>query len=175
MKLAGRKFAIVLILILSFFIGQNLVFAETEPLPGGPVPGGDEATAETPSSAQNSGQANREAIPGTFNVRENLSVPGQSNRLLPQPQGNGSGQAGGGEQELTGIAGFLVRAINLFVEIVASISLIVFIIGGLLTITSEGKEDRIEKGKNAMVYAIIGLAVTFFAFIIVTFVQSILF
>lgn len=75
----------------------------------------------------------------------------------------------------TGVVGFLLKAIDLFVKIIGAIALVVFILGALLTILSEGKEDRLEKGKSAMIYALIGLIITLMAFIIVSFVQSIFF
>lgn len=70
---------------------------------------------------------------------------------------------------------FVIKVINLLVRLISSISLIVFIVGALLTIASQGKEDMLEKGKTAMLYAIIGLVVSLMAFVMVTFVQSLLF
>lgn len=74
-----------------------------------------------------------------------------------------------------GIIAFALNAIDLFIKIIGSIALIIFIAGALLTITSEGKEDKLEKGKSAMIYSLIGLIVALFSFIIVSFVQSIFF
>lgn len=110
-----------------------------------------------------------ETIPSTFPVGDCLTAEGQTSFVptLSEDKGELSGEKG--------IGGILVKAINLLTKIIASIALIVFIIGALLTVTSEGKEDRLEKGKTAMFYAIIGLLVAFFSFIIVTFVQSVLF
>lgn len=110
-----------------------------------------------------------EAIPSSFSVGDCLTADNQKS-FVPAPDDNTEKLSGE-----KGIGGILVKAIDLLTKIIASIALIIFIIGALLTVTSEGKEDRLEKGKTAMLYAIIGLIVAFFSFIIVTFVQSVLF
>lgn len=104
-------------------------------------------------------------MPDTFSVNKYLKTDEQTS-MVP---GTTSDPAS------TGVVGFLIKAIDLFVKIIGAIALVVFILGALLTILSEGKEDRLEKGKSAMVYALIGLVITFMAFIIVSFVQSIFF
>lgn len=106
-----------------------------------------------------------ESIPSSFNVAGCLTADGQSSRVPAEadPQGN------------TPILQVAIDAIDLLVKIIAAVALIVFILGALLTVTSEGKEDRLEKGKSAMMFALIGLIISLFSFVIVTFVQSILF
>lgn len=110
------------------------------------------------------------AVPDTFNVNEILKTDGQTTHVP-----SGADAANADPTQSSGVVIILLKAIDLFVKIIGSIALIVFILGAILTITSEGKEDRLEKGKTAMVYALIGLVITFFSFIIVAFVQSILF
>jgi len=119
-----------------------------------------------------------DAIPSTFSVGDCLVAPGQEeSKFVPDKEGQVPNPSGGMQvrENKKTVASFLVEAINLLVKIIASLALIIFIVGALLTVTSEGKEDRLEKGKTAMFYAIIGLIVAFFSFIIVTFVQSVLF
>lgn len=113
-----------------------------------------------------------DAIPSTFPVGDCLTAKDQKSFV---PTKKDEDKAKGGLSAEKGIGGILIKAIDLLTKIIASIALIIFIIGALLTVTSEGKEDRLEKGKTAMLYAIIGLIVAFFSFIIVTFVQSVLF
>lgn len=139
---------IILVAALGGFFGTNVVFAKEH----------CKLQAE-----------DGESIPSTFPVGDCLTTEGQKSFVptLSADKGELSGEKG--------IGGILVKAINLLTKIIASIALVVFIIGALLTVTSEGKEDRLEKGKTAMLYAIIGLLVAFFSFIIVTFVQSVLF
>ncbi|MBP9717898.1 hypothetical protein KBD59_01240 [Candidatus Gracilibacteria bacterium] len=120
--------------------------------------------------------SDKTAIPDTFNVRDCLTTSEQQDsQLIPK---NASDPARGeqGPRELPneeGIIVLLVYAIDLFVKIIGSVSLLVFIFGAVLAITAEGKEDRLTRGKDAMIYAVIGLAITMLSFVIVAFVQSI--
>lgn len=107
-------------------------------------------------------------MPDTFSVNKYLKTEEQTS-MVPGTTSDATSATS------TGVVGFLIKAIDLFVKIIGAIALVVFILGALLTILSEGKEDRLEKGKSAMVYALIGLVITFMAFIIVSFVQSIFF
>lgn len=111
-------------------------------------------------------------VPDSFPVNKYLKLDDQKSYVPPKDT---PPPKAGEAAPPTGIVAILLRAIDLFVKLIGSIALIVFILGALLTIVSEGKEDRLEKGKTAMVYSLIGLVLTFFAFIIVAFVQSILF
>lgn len=128
---------------------SGIVFAQEAAAP----PGGQAPASERPKSIQE-----------TFNVNEHLSTEGQNTRVP---------KAGDGPDAQGGLVNFLSEAIGLFVRVIASISLVIFIIGAILTITAGGKEDRLEKGKTAMVYALIGLAIALFSFMIVALVQSI--
>ena len=78
-------------------------------------------------------------------------------------------------QQVSPVAAFALDVIDFLTKVIASVALLIFIAGGLLTIVSEGQEDRIQKGKQAMLYALIGLAIALFSYFIVVFVQSIFF
>lgn len=54
--------------------------------------------------------------------------------------------------------------------IAGGVALIVFMLAGLKYITSRGDPAAVAKAKNTILYAIIGLIVSVFAFTIVTFV-----
>lgn len=54
--------------------------------------------------------------------------------------------------------------------IMGGIALIIFMLAGLKYITSRGDPAAVAKAKNTILYAVIGLAVSIFAFTIVTFV-----
>lgn len=116
--------------------------------------------------------AKTDVIPDTFNVNEYLKLKDNQKSLVPSAQPAGAANADE-VAATTGVTGVLVKTIGLLVKIIASLSLIIFIVGALLAITSEGKEDRLEKGKTAMVYSLIGLVVALLSFVIVAFVQSI--
>lgn len=108
-----------------------------------------------------------ESIPETFSVGDCLTTEGQ-NSLVPKKDSPEAKSA-----TSVGITHVFIKAADLLSKVIASIALVIFMVGALLTIASEGKEDRLEKGKTAMLYAVIGLLVSFMAFILVSFVQSI--
>lgn len=120
--------------------------------------GAQEPTPTDTKKPQDESKKTPPSIPDTFPVTQYLTIEGQSNKVA----------AGG-------IMKFIVDVIDLLVKIIGSLALIVFIVGALLTIVSEGKEDRLEKGKTAMLYAIYGIVISLMAFVIVAFVQSIFF
>ena len=113
--------------------------------------------------------SNGKSIPDTFSVGDCLTTSGQrSSQFVPK-------KAGQDPKNSSDIRMVIVNAISLLIKLIGALALVVFIIGALLTITSEGKSDTIEKGKTAMIMAVIGLILAFMSFVIVTFVQSILF
>ncbi len=67
------------------------------------------------------------------------------------------------------IIGFLIQAA---LGISGSLALLMIVYGGFLWLTAGGKTDRIEKGKQTLLWSIIGLAVIFGANILANFVIS---
>jgi len=159
MKKFFLKFGALLLLVVALLLWSPLV-ALAGPGDAAP-PAANDATA-TPSATPGTSGFGK-SIPDTFNVNQ-LQAPGQKSYVpgkeIPDPTHSG-------------VVSILVNVISLFVKIISSISLIVFIIGALLVITSEGKEDVLEKGKSAMLYSVIGIVVALLSFVIVTFVRSV--
>lgn len=58
----------------------------------------------------------------------------------------------------------------IFFGIMGGIALIVIILAGISFILSQGKPEAVNKARNTIIYAAIGLAVIVLAFTIVTFV-----
>lgn len=54
--------------------------------------------------------------------------------------------------------------------IVGSLALVMFIYGGIVWMTSAGSSEKVEKGKNIIVWAVIGLVVIFSSYALVKFV-----
>ncbi len=54
--------------------------------------------------------------------------------------------------------------------VVGAISLLMIVIGGILWMTSGGNSDRIKRGKDTLVWAVIGLVVVFLSYAIINFV-----
>ncbi|MBU1179848.1 pilin [Patescibacteria group bacterium] len=64
------------------------------------------------------------------------------------------------------------RIISAVLGIVGSIALLMFIYGGFLWLTSGGSPEKIKKGKDVLVWAVIGLAIIFLSYTLVNFVIS---
>lgn len=56
--------------------------------------------------------------------------------------------------------------------IVGSLALLMFVYGGFMWLTSGGEASRIEAGKKILVNSVIGVGITFFAWVVVAFVVS---
>lgn len=71
------------------------------------------------------------------------------------------------------IVAFILAMLNYATGIMGSIAVILFIIAGFRFMFANGDETKLSEAKEMIKYAVIGLAVTFLAYIIVIFVQSI--
>jgi hypothetical protein len=93
---------------------------------------------------------------------ETLPVSGEGSSgsiVLPNPLGD--------IYTLPVLVGHIIRAL---LGIVGSLALVVFIYGGFVWMSSVGNGDRVDKGKNILAWAVIGLAVIFSAYALVRFV-----
>lgn len=61
-------------------------------------------------------------------------------------------------------------AIRAILGIVGAIALLYLIIGGLTWLTSQGNTEKVKKGRETLVWAIFGLAMIFFSYVILNFV-----
>lgn len=64
------------------------------------------------------------------------------------------------------------RVINLMLYGVGALSVIMLIFGGFRYIVSGGKKESVTNAKNTILYAIIGLLISLFAYAIINFVVS---
>lgn len=62
------------------------------------------------------------------------------------------------------------RIISAVLGIVGSIALLMFIYGGFMWLTASGNDQRVQKGKDVLTWATIGLAVIFLSYTLVSFV-----
>jgi len=81
-----------------------------------------------------------------------------SGATLPNPLGT------------TNINTFAARIISYILGLVGTISLLLFIYGGLIWMTSAGNAASVKKGRDILVWAVIGMAVVFTSYILVKFV-----
>jgi hypothetical protein len=98
----------------------------------------------------------------TFDVRT-LSTEGQEQGYLENAS------------EGNPLAAFIIQIINFIVLISGSVSFLLIVVGGFMILSSAGNETSLNKGKDIIKIAIIGLVLTLSSYFIVAFVQSILF
>ncbi len=72
------------------------------------------------------------------------------------------------------IPGFIGIIIRGLLGIVGSLSLVMFIYGGFLWMTSGGNEDSVKKGKQTILWAVMGITLIFTSYAILSFVLNIL-
>lgn len=102
---------------------------------------------------------------GTFNVKDVLKLPDvDGKKQQPTKYFNDPTQAP--------IESFVGTMIDYALAIMGSLAIILIIAGGFVFMTSRGDSSQIDKGKEIMKYAIMGLIVAFLSYIIVLFVQS---
>jgi amino acid transporter len=85
---------------------------------------------------------------------------GVSAQNLPNPLGN---------RTVPQIVGGVINGV---LGLVGVIALVMFIYGGILWMTSGGKEEQIKKGKDTLIWAILGMALVFLSYALSNFVVS---
>lgn len=70
------------------------------------------------------------------------------------------------------IGEIMTTVINVLLFVIGIISVIMIIVGGIMYATSAGDSGAVGKAKNTILFAIIGLAVAFFAYAIVNWVVN---
>ncbi|NTU69409.1 hypothetical protein HGB13_01075 [bacterium] len=61
---------------------------------------------------------------------------------------------------------------NTLIMLVGAVALLFMLIGGFMLITSGGKAESVQKGKNAIMYALLGLIIVIASYVIVNFIIS---
>ena len=72
------------------------------------------------------------------------------------------------------ITAFILTAIEFLTKIIGSVAFLILIVSGIWMIVTVGNETQVNKAKDMILYAIIGIAVAFGSYLIVTFVQGLL-
>lgn len=94
----------------------------------------------------------------TFDVSEILSLD--------------EGQGGEYFKSKNPIVSAILSIIEFATIIIGSIAMIIIIVGGFQLMIAEGNQQKVDEGKETIKFAIIGLIITFAAYMIVIFVQS---
>ncbi|MCK5461206.1 hypothetical protein KAI58_04440 [Candidatus Gracilibacteria bacterium] len=100
---------------------------------------------------------------GTFEVTKLLTATDKSGEaLLTLTGGNDN-------------SNILTRIIKLLIQLLGTMSILLYVIAAFFMITSQGDENQLQKGKTIFIYTTIGLAVAFTSYILVQFVLNIIF
>ena len=70
----------------------------------------------------------------------------------------------------TNINSLVLSVINLLLYIVAVVAVVMIIVGGMKYLTSSGDSGKVTSAKNTVVYAVVGLLVAIFSWVIVNFI-----
>lgn len=100
---------------------------------------------------------------------------GGSNKIkgtMTLQQGAEAARCDGCPADLFGDTGVFKQVTNTILYIVGIIAVIMLIIGGIKYVVSGGDSKKVTDAKNTVLYAIIGLVISFLAFAIVNFVIS---
>jgi hypothetical protein len=62
------------------------------------------------------------------------------------------------------------RVINAILGVIGSLALLMFVYGGITWMTSSGSPEKIKKGRDIIIWSVIGLAVIFFSYALVNLV-----
>lgn len=74
----------------------------------------------------------------------------------------------------TNVNDIIVSAINWFLAFLASLSVLMIVVAGIMYITSGGDESRIGTAKKWLTYSIVGLIVALLSYVIVKTVSAML-
>ena len=103
-------------------------------------------------------------LPSIILATNGTGGSGQSDPVsLPNPLTT-DGKAGPTIPELIG------KVIKAVLGIVGSLALVMFIYGGITWMTSAGNAEKVQKGKDILVWAAIGLIIIFTSYVLVRFV-----
>ncbi|MFA5413568.1 MAG: pilin [Patescibacteria group bacterium] len=93
------------------------------------------------------------------------TTPGAPEKVeLENPLGGGTG--------ITSVPRLIGNIIKTILTIVGALALAMFIYGGFTWMTSGGSSEKIQKGKNILMWAVIGLVVIFTSYTLVDFLLT---
>ena len=77
---------------------------------------------------------------------------------------------GGEGDDAPSVNKIIGRVINAVLGVIGSLALLMFVYGGITWMTSSGSPEKVKKGKDIIIWSVIGLAVIFFSYALVNFV-----
>jgi type IV secretory pathway VirB2 component (pilin) len=103
----------------------------------------------------------------TFAVEESTSIQDS-----PLQKGVDVMHADGMPTQIIGVDGTFNNIINTILYVAGIVAVAMLIIGGIRFMVSRGDKDKVQKAKNTVIYAIIGLVLVIFSYAIVNFIIS---
>lgn len=125
------------------------------------------------SSTQSNTSTKKKDELGSFDVSEYLQIEGGQTYLETTTKDKDGKETGPNLN--SGVVYFIIKLIELLTKIISSFALLFLITGGLVMMVSHGNAQMQTKGKQMILYSLLGLVVAFGSLIIVTFVQSLFF
>ncbi len=101
-----------------------------------------------------------------------VALGATSASALTLQEGAEAARCDGCPADLFGDTGVFKQITNVILYIVGIIAVIMLIIGGIKYVVSGGDSKKVTDAKNTVLYAIIGLVISFLAYAIVNFVIS---
>lgn len=77
-----------------------------------------------------------------------------------------------GDYQLSDFEQILFLVADFILGITGALMLLMFVYGGFTWLTSAGNKERVEKGRQAIVAAVIGLVIVFSSYLIIEFVKN---
>jgi hypothetical protein len=74
------------------------------------------------------------------------------------------------EATTAGVSALIGNVIKILLGVTGSVAFVMFIYGGMFMLTSRGNPDMIKKGKDILIWAVIGLIVIFGSYVFVSFI-----
>lgn len=82
-----------------------------------------------------------------------------SKTILQNPLGSG-----------VGAKDLIIRIINVILSLVGALAVVFFIYGGLIWMTAGGNSEKIKKGRDILMWTILGLVIIFTSYVVLNFV-----
>ncbi len=98
----------------------------------------------------------------TVNVNTILNVDGQT-------------KVGAADTGFLSADAFIGKTIDFLVKLVGTAALVLLVVGGFRLVVAAGNDNEIQKAKDMLKYAVIGLVVALLAYIIIATVQAFLY
>ena len=152
-------------LITQLGVHTALAGTDDEAADAGASGGADEEAENTSASTSHDS-----TVLDSFSITTYLTVP-QSD----EAEGSQDQTYLTNDSEQSPLTQFILLIIKFLSQLIGTISMVLIIIGGMLMLASEGDDNRIQKGKTIITQAIIGLILALTSYILVTFVQSLLY